>query len=117
MSACYGKNNVTLVVRHHLVVPDEPDDLFRLLLQLCAHHVEVRPLSSGKSGAVSGDVSTFHMSCFIHPDVGVWQMALHPGPSLTSTSVRLRERGQALQYRLTESNVVFFERGTGGAVL
>jgi len=61
MSTCYGKNNVTLVIRHHLVLPDEPDDLFRLLLQLCAHHVEVRPLSSGKSGAVSGEVSAFHM--------------------------------------------------------
>jgi len=37
----------------------EPDALFQLLLQLCSYHVEVRPLASGRSGAVSGEVHLF----------------------------------------------------------
>lgn len=52
------QNQVTLVIRHHLVSPSrEHDDLFRLLLQICTHHLEVRPLSSGRSGTVTGEVS------------------------------------------------------------
>ncbi|KAI0319103.1 hypothetical protein OF83DRAFT_1227905 [Amylostereum chailletii] len=94
-----GKRDVALVIRHHIVSTDEPDDLLRHLLQLCAHHVEVRPLSSGKSGAVSGEI------------------AVHACPLTSTTSARLIPRHHAMQYRLTESSATFFERGTGQVVL
>ncbi|THV08252.1 hypothetical protein K435DRAFT_847140 [Dendrothele bispora CBS 962.96] len=94
------KKNATLLIRHHLITPEEPDALFRLLYQMCSYHVDVRPLASGRSGAVSGEV------------------ALHAGPSLPpTTSVKLMPRSTALQYRLTESGVVFFERGSSRGVL
>ncbi|KAK7470329.1 hypothetical protein VKT23_001759 [Stygiomarasmius scandens] len=94
------KKGVTFLVRHHLAMPEEPGTLFRLLYQMCSYHIDVRPLSSGRSGAVSGEV------------------ALHAGPSLPpSTSVKLIPRSVALQYRLTESGVVFFERGSSRGVL
>ncbi|KAG9316780.1 hypothetical protein JVU11DRAFT_2844 [Chiua virens] len=51
------KEGATLLIRHHVLNRSEPDTLFRHLLQLCSYHVEVRPLSSGRSGAVSGEVS------------------------------------------------------------
>jgi hypothetical protein len=36
---------------------DDLDSVLRMLLQLSAYHIEVLPLSSGKSGSVSGEVS------------------------------------------------------------
>lgn len=48
--------HATLFVRHHIVTRSEPDDLFRHLLQISNYHLEVRPLSSGRSGEVSGEV-------------------------------------------------------------
>ncbi|TFY77892.1 hypothetical protein EWM64_g6116 [Hericium alpestre] len=99
VSLC-AKNGAALVVRHHVVSAEEPDELFRALRQLCAYHAEVRALASGRSGAVSGEV------------------ALHAGASLGGrTGVALIPREQAVQYRLTDSSAVFFQRGTGQAVL
>ncbi|KAF8651917.1 hypothetical protein AX16_004562 [Volvariella volvacea WC 439] len=94
------KLNATLIVRHHIVseIPDDP--LFHNLLQLCDYHLEVRSLSSGRSGAVSGEV------------------AVHAGPAtVVPRHIKLIPRSSALHYRLTDTGVVFFERGTGGAVL
>ncbi|KIK64146.1 hypothetical protein GYMLUDRAFT_162044 [Collybiopsis luxurians FD-317 M1] len=94
------KNQATLLIRHHIVTPGELDPLFRHLHSLCTYHLEVQPLNSGRSGAVSG------------------QIALHPGPTAPSPSTtKLRSRSAALQYRLTDSSAVFFERGTSRGVL
>ncbi|KII92961.1 hypothetical protein PLICRDRAFT_155896 [Plicaturopsis crispa FD-325 SS-3] len=94
------KAKASLIIRHHLVeLDDEPDHLFRHLLQLCTYHMDVRPLSSGRSGAVSGEV------------------ALHAGPSTCLPELKTIPRALAVQYRLTDSGSVFFERGTGGGVL
>ncbi|KAF9455941.1 hypothetical protein BDZ94DRAFT_1285309 [Collybia nuda] len=95
------KANATLVIRHHLVTPDVPDDLFLHLLQICTYHLDVRPLSSGRSGSVSGAV------------------ALHVGPStpLDADGVKLIPRSSAIQYRLTDTGPVFFDRGTAEGVL
>ena len=61
------QNKETLVIRHHLVSPSrEHDDLFRLLLQICTHHLEVKPLSSGRSGTVTGEVSWFSLPSLPH---------------------------------------------------
>ncbi|KXN82155.1 Elongator complex protein 6 [Leucoagaricus sp. SymC.cos] len=91
--------NATLILRHHLTLSDEIDDLFRRLLQISTYHLEVRSLSSGRSGVVSGEI------------------ALHAGPSTPINRVKLIPRSSALQYRLTDTGAVFFERGTGAAVL
>jgi hypothetical protein len=50
------QNGVFLAVRYHIATPDDLDSILRILLQLSAFHIEVLPLSSGKSGAVSGEV-------------------------------------------------------------
>ncbi|KAM6497605.1 hypothetical protein JOM56_005553 [Amanita muscaria] len=96
------KTNATLIVRHHRVSNDvASDDLFSHLYQMCTYHLEVRGLASGRSGSVSGEI------------------ALHAGPGTAPTkdSVNLLPRSCAMQYRLTDTSAVFFEKGTGGAVL
>lgn len=93
------KNDVFLAIRYHIAAPDDLDHTVRILLQLSTYHIEVLPLSSGKSGAVSGEI------------------ALHPGAVHTSTPRRLISRSRALQYRLGEYHATYFERGMGNAVL
>ncbi|KAJ7595977.1 hypothetical protein C8J56DRAFT_923677 [Mycena floridula] len=97
--ALCSKMNATLILRHHIVTSGDPDDLFRQLLQICTYHVDVRPLASGRSGTVSGEV------------------ALHPGPNAVDSSVKPVTRSCAIQYRLTDAGAVFFERGTSSSVL
>ncbi|KAJ7108456.1 hypothetical protein C8R43DRAFT_1044052 [Mycena crocata] len=107
LAAACRKANATLLIRQHILTPSSStstpilDDLFRALHQLCTYHMEVLPLASGRSGAVSG------------------QVALHPGPgtSRIAGAVRLLPRSAALQYKLTDGGAVFFERGTGAGVL
>src|SRR5712671_4503391 len=50
------KNNVFSAIRYHIASPDDLDSILRLLLQLATYHIEVLPLSSGRSGAISGEV-------------------------------------------------------------
>lgn len=52
------QNEVFLAIRYHIAAPDDLDNTVRILLQLSTYHIEVLPLSSGKSGAVSGEVRT-----------------------------------------------------------
>ncbi|KAL0961201.1 hypothetical protein HGRIS_006169 [Hohenbuehelia grisea] len=93
------KSKANLIIRHHIVTPGEPDDLFRRIFQLCSYHLDDKPLASGKSGSVSGEV------------------ALHSGPNAPLKGTRVFSRSSALQYRLTETGVIFFERGTSSGVL
>ncbi|KIP06994.1 hypothetical protein PHLGIDRAFT_30238 [Phlebiopsis gigantea 11061_1 CR5-6] len=93
------KSNVMLVLRQHVITHGELDDLLRLLLQLCTYRVDVFPLSSGRSGSVSG------------------QIALHLGAGRRETDFRPIPRSRALLYRLTDVSSIFFERGTGAGVL
>ncbi|KAF9527864.1 hypothetical protein CPB83DRAFT_767582 [Crepidotus variabilis] len=96
------KHRVTLLIRHHLLSPDEsePDELFRFLLQICTHHLAVHPLASGRSGAVTGEIS------------------LHKGFSAPDhDNVRLIHRSSAIQYNLVDSGPDFFAKGTSGGVL
>ncbi|KAI0644708.1 hypothetical protein C8Q79DRAFT_791633 [Trametes meyenii] len=99
LSALCRKLNASLVLRYHVTTPGEPDDVLRHLLQLCAYHMDVFPLSSGRSGTVSG------------------QVALHCGPSIPESQHRLVTRSSAVQYRLTDVGSIFFDRGTGSGVL
>ncbi|PCH35980.1 hypothetical protein WOLCODRAFT_81258, partial [Wolfiporia cocos MD-104 SS10] len=95
LSALCRKTNAPLIVRHHVVTPGDPDDLLRHLLQLCTYHMDVMPLASGRSGAV----------------------ALHAGPCAVDIPFALIPRSAAVHYRLTDTDSVFFDRGTGGGVL
>ncbi|KAJ6509189.1 hypothetical protein C8R47DRAFT_12630 [Mycena vitilis] len=103
LAAACRKAKATLLIRQHVLTPStaEPvlDDLFRALHQMCTYHMEVLPLASGRSGAVSG------------------QIALHAGLGTPRGGVRLLGRSSALQYKLTDGGAVFFERGTGAGVL
>ncbi|KAN0130283.1 Uncharacterized protein family UPF0405 [Lactarius tabidus] len=94
-----AKSAVSLVVRYHIAAMDDLDSVLRMLLQLSAYHIEVLPLSSGKSGSVSGEI------------------ALHAGVALSGTPRRVIPRSHALQYRLGDYHATYFERGTGHAVL
>ncbi|TFK37565.1 hypothetical protein BDQ12DRAFT_607492 [Crucibulum laeve] len=89
----------TLIIRHHIVTPGEPDDMFRYLLQICTYRLEVQPLSSGRSGTVSGEI------------------ALHSGPGTIVDGQKLIPRSLALQYKLTDNGPTFFEKGTSSGVL
>lgn len=93
------KSGATLVIRHHILDVSEPGHLFRLLLQLCSYHIEVCPLASGRSGAVSGE------------------LCLHSGPCKSEFKNRLLSRTSALQYRLTDGGAMFFNKGTSEGVL
>ncbi|KAH9969248.1 hypothetical protein BGW80DRAFT_1177013 [Lactifluus volemus] len=93
--ACCAK----ATVRYHIATLDDLDNVLRILLQLSGYHIEVLPLSSGKSGAVSGEIS------------------LHAGAALVGPPRRVIPRSRALQYRLGEYHATYFERGTGNAVL
>ncbi|KAF8444825.1 hypothetical protein L210DRAFT_3393573 [Boletus edulis BED1] len=93
------KESATFLIRHHVLNRSEPDPLFRHLLQLCSYHIEVKPLSSGRSGAVSGE------------------LCLHLGPVESRPSCPLITRSAALQYRLTDNGAIFFNKGTSEGVL
>ncbi|KAH7888904.1 hypothetical protein F5I97DRAFT_1935330 [Phlebopus sp. FC_14] len=93
------KSGATLVIRHHLINLSEPDALFQQLIQLCSYHIEIRPLSSGRSGAVSGE------------------LCMHSGPMESEPLQRRIPRPSALQYRLTDSGATFFNKGTSEGVL
>ncbi|KAJ7355388.1 hypothetical protein DFH08DRAFT_498383 [Mycena albidolilacea] len=103
LAAACRKANATLLIRQHVLTPSNAesmlDDLFRALHQMCTYHMDVLPLASGRSGAVSG------------------QVALHLGPGAPRGGVKLLGRSSALQYKLTDTGAVFFERGTGASVL
>ncbi|THH06370.1 hypothetical protein EW145_g4136 [Phellinidium pouzarii] len=90
----------SLIVRHHQIVSDGLDDLMRDLLFQCAWHLEVLPLASGRSGAISGEV------------------AVHRGPLLDdSDAVDAIKRSLAIQYRLSDTGPIYFGRGTSAGVL
>ena len=56
-------NDVFLVIRYHIAVPDDLDHTVLILLQLSTYHIEVLPLKSGKGGTFSGEVSTESHCC------------------------------------------------------
>jgi len=107
LRALCSQKGAALLVRAHTVGPvadvakgaAAEGVALRHLRATCDAHVEVRPLVSGRSGAVSGEI------------------AMHAGPLIQDRSFVPIRAERALQYRLTDSGAVFFERGTGGNVL
>ncbi|CAE6469498.1 unnamed protein product [Rhizoctonia solani] len=95
------ENESGVVVLYHSPSQDLPieSDVFRNLVTSCDVHAEVRELSSGLSSAVSGEV------------------ALHPGFTAPDLHFVAIPRERALQYRLTDAGVIWFDRGTSAGVL
>ncbi|GJJ11570.1 hypothetical protein Clacol_005805 [Clathrus columnatus] len=101
----YRSNSTSSLVlfRGHITSPltttttpfDTP--VLRLLVSLAHAHVEVLSLRTGRSGAVSGEVC-------VHPGIG----------DLVN---RQGGRRTAIQYKLTDSGVVFFQKGMSKGVL
>ncbi|PAV21989.1 hypothetical protein PNOK_0194600 [Pyrrhoderma noxium] len=93
------ENGASLIIRHHRTVEDV-DDMLRTLLTQSSLHLEVLPLLSGKSGAISGEI------------------ALH-STHLSSPREKLNalRNGVAVQYHLCDTGPMFFEKGTVAAVL
>jgi len=90
------KSDAALVVLYHTLSATDPpaSDVHRLLLETCTTHIDCRPLVSGRSGAVSGEMIT------------------RRGPSSWGT-----EPPQLLQYRLTDASAVFFQKGAATGVI
>jgi hypothetical protein len=112
------KYNATLLIRHHLITPGDADDLYRHLLQISTYHMEVQPLSSGRSGTVTGEVSFRFEVKYNNNNNVAPKISLHLGMSgRPNKAPELISRNNSLQYRLTESGPDFFERGTSESVL
>ncbi|CAE6480194.1 unnamed protein product [Rhizoctonia solani] len=95
------KNECGVTVFYHSPLRDLPieSDVLRELVTSCDVHAEVRELSSGLSSAVSGEV------------------ALYPGFTAPDPHFVAIPRERALQYRLTDAGVIWFDRGTSAGVL
>ncbi|KAL5534426.1 hypothetical protein ACEPAG_888 [Sanghuangporus baumii] len=100
LRALCSKYNAALIIRHHWVNSNNLDDLYRTLLSQCSLHVQVLPLATGRSSAISGEIT------------------LHIGPLLDDPkSVTTISRSAAVQYRLRDSGATYFGRGTSALVL
>ncbi|KAG9000328.1 hypothetical protein FRB95_013112 [Tulasnella sp. JGI-2019a] len=93
------QNTRFLVVLLHIVASPESLRTFRHLVESCGVHIQVDGLVSGRSGAVSGEIS------------------VHPGHRLQDPHFAPRPKSNALHYRLNFSGPEYFDRGTGGGVL
>ncbi|KAI5889930.1 uncharacterized protein SCHCODRAFT_02630412 [Schizophyllum commune H4-8] len=95
------KNHTGLLIRFHTTADGEHDELLAFLTQLCQFRVDVCPLASGRSGLVSGEIVLRRgASCFVQ-----------------HMNVKTIPRSSALQYRLSDYSVMYFEKGTDRAVL
>ena len=102
------------VFRHHLgaTAEAEPDDLFRLLLQISEYHLETRPLSSGRSGEATGEVS-LSLLPFGRDSKSIRYRCIEGSQP---DGVKLINRIFALQFKLTDG-FEFFAKGTSAGVL
>jgi len=98
LSSFCRKYSASLLLRYHILDREVIGSTFSLLQQLVAYRVEVRPLSSGKSGAVSGEI------------------CVHLGP-LYDKSLTTIEPDKTFQYLLTDFSATYFTKGTGATVL
>ena len=101
---------------------EPPNPILRDLLKASQVIVDVLPLSSGRSGAVSGEASycfanlTPHFVPLTEPLLAS-QITIRPGALSQNIKLTVKTRKTALQYRLTDSGAVFFQKGTAGGVL
>lgn len=108
LRALCRRHSTGLIVRAHVSPSSDADsrmpfdsDILRTLIDVCHAHVEVRPLASGRSGAVSGEI------------------AVHTGDDMMNEG---RDevgmgRKRSVHYRLNDGGAVFFQKGMGTSVL
>ena len=96
-----------LVIRAHVSSSSNADfgipfdsDLLRVLVDVCHMHIEVRPLASGRSGAVSGEIAAHGRNLAL----------IEGGQARTG-------RKASVQYRLNDGGVAFFQKGMGAGVI
>ncbi|TRM68798.1 hypothetical protein BD626DRAFT_553558 [Schizophyllum amplum] len=115
-----------LIIRFHKTADGEHDDLLAFLTQLCQFRLDVCPLSSGRSGVVSGEFLLWLFAQFLlwlyaplRHDTDITQIALRRGASCFAHHAHIKTipRSNALQYRLTDYSAMYFEKGTDRAVL
>ncbi|KAF8314262.1 hypothetical protein DL93DRAFT_2113397 [Clavulina sp. PMI_390] len=97
------KRGASLILSIRILATEPPNPILRDVLSHNHLIIEVLPLSSGRSGAVSGEI-------IVRP--GPWGLG-----SETPTVIPTTTRKTAVQYRLTDSGAVFFQKGTAGGVL
>ncbi|KZS93133.1 hypothetical protein SISNIDRAFT_486060 [Sistotremastrum niveocremeum HHB9708] len=92
--------DATIIARQHVLGSPTPNLATRILLELCAVHVEVLPLATGRSGAVTGEI------------------AIHRGHAAgRDQELKVVPRSRAVQYKLSDHSALFFQRGTGAGIL
>jgi len=106
LRALCNHHSMSLLVRAHasplLISSDSsPFDskLLKNLLETCHVHLEVRPLTSGRSGAISGEIT------------------VHRGGFSGDVHAKGTGRKAAIHYRLTEGSATFFQKGMSAGVL
>ncbi|KAG8934106.1 hypothetical protein FRC02_010589 [Tulasnella sp. 418] len=90
--------NASVIILYHQL-DNSLNDVVQYLLSWAQCHLRISSLTSGLSGAVSGEIW--------------WQV----GMAANDPDFVTRPKAQALHYKLLESGPTYFERGTGGGVL
>ncbi|KIO22675.1 hypothetical protein M407DRAFT_245068 [Tulasnella calospora MUT 4182] len=88
-----------VVIRYHSTSPTKPPPVLQHLMETCHYHVSVKSLTSGRSGAVSGEAT------------------INAGPVVEDKGFVSRPTAEALHYRVDASGFKFFDRGTAGGVI
>jgi hypothetical protein len=112
LRALCRRHSAGLIIRAHASAAPVPHNaessipfgsgILRALVESSYRHVEVRPLASGRSGAISGEVAV-HLGGLGSGDGGV------EGGRLG--------RGTAVHYRLNDSGATFFQKGMSAGIL
>lgn len=113
LRALCHRHNIPLLLRAHITPSSSPSfpfdsPLLKTLLTTTHTHIEVRPLASGRSGAVSGEIA-------LH--IGPEGLACPFPPSDDIANNAGMGRKASVQYRLNDGGAVFFQKGMGAGVL
>ncbi|KIJ34830.1 hypothetical protein M422DRAFT_34930 [Sphaerobolus stellatus SS14] len=106
LRALSHRHSASLIIRAHaspisISAESSPydSDILQCLLEASHTHVEVRPLTSGRSGAISGEIT------------------VHKGGRYTGSLTKGLGRKAGVQYRLGEGGATFFQKGMSAGVL
>ncbi|KAF8509591.1 hypothetical protein BU17DRAFT_56027 [Hysterangium stoloniferum] len=92
--------------RQHAEAMPFGSDVLRALIECSHRHVEVRPLASGRSGAISGEVAVHRGG-----------LGIGSGGDDDDGAGGKMGRGTAVHYRLDGSGAVFFQKGMSAGIL
>jgi len=111
LRALCRRRSAGLIVRAHAAAAQRnaesmpfASDTLRALINSSHRHVEVRPLASGRSGAISGEVA-----------VHFGGLGVDNGDDIDAGGKM--GRATAVHYRLSDSGATFFQKGTSVGIL